>query len=154
MTASKSPRPQAASPAVSAGGPSDPEQTATVRALMPYAETLGLAVLGMSADEVRMRLEWAAHLCTSGGTLHGGVLMALADSAGGTCAFLNLPDGARTTTVESKTNFLRAVRDGHVEAIARPLHRGRSFIVVDTDLVDAEGRRVARTSQTQAVLGG
>jgi uncharacterized protein (TIGR00369 family) len=70
------------------------------------------------------------------------------------CAFLNLPDGARTTTIESKTNFLGAVREGDVLARARPLHVGKTTIVVETDVFDANGRRVARTTQTQAVLSG
>ena len=79
--------------------------------------------------------------------------MALADAAGGVCAFLNLPERATgTTTIESKTNFLRAVRAGHVTATARPLHAGRRTIVVDTELRDDEARLVARTTQTQAVL--
>jgi len=73
---------------------------------------------------------------------------------GAVCAFLNLPEGAQTSTIESKTNFFRAVRDGHVEATARPLHVGRSTIVVQTDARDAEGRRVALTTQTQAVIAG
>jgi uncharacterized protein (TIGR00369 family) len=86
--------------------------------------------------------------------MHGGALMGLADSLGGLCAFLNLPPGATTTaTVESKTNFFRAVKEGRVSAVSRPLHVGRSFIVVETDLHDAEGRHVARVTQTQAVLG-
>jgi uncharacterized protein (TIGR00369 family) len=81
--------------------------------------------------------------------------MALADSGGGLCAFLNLPEGATgTATIESKTNFFRAVRDGHVDAVSRPLHRGRTTIVVETDLRDAEGKHVARVTQTQAVLTG
>lgn len=85
--------------------------------------------------------------------MHGGVLMALADSLGGLCAFLNLPEGAAgTTTIESKTNFLRAVTGGRVRAVSRPLHAGRMVIVVDTELRDDEGRLVARVTQTQAVL--
>ena len=80
--------------------------------------------------------------------------MTLADAAGAVCAFLNLPAGARTTTIESKTNFLGAVREGEVTARARPLHVGKTTIVVETDLFDASGRRVARTTQTQAVLSG
>jgi uncharacterized protein (TIGR00369 family) len=92
-------------------------------------------------------------LCTSGGVLHGGVIMALADSTGGTCAFLNLPSGAvGTTTIESKTNFLRAVRDGHIEARSAPLHAGRTVVVVVTDVVNDDGKLVARVTQTQAVL--
>jgi uncharacterized protein (TIGR00369 family) len=78
--------------------------------------------------------------------------MALADSAGAICAYLNLPDGTTTVTIESKTNFLRAVRDGHAEAVARPVHVGRTIILVQTDVLDAEGRLAARVTQTQAVL--
>ena len=81
--------------------------------------------------------------------------MSLADSCGGACAFAHLPEGAAgTSTIESKTNFFRAVREGYVHAVARPLHVGRSTIVVETDLFDDDGRRVARVTQTQAVLGG
>jgi uncharacterized protein (TIGR00369 family) len=78
--------------------------------------------------------------------------MSLADATGAYCAFLNLPPGRSTTTVESKTNFLRGVRDGQVEAVSRPLHAGRTVIVVETELRDSEGRLVAKTTQTQAVL--
>jgi uncharacterized protein (TIGR00369 family) len=119
---------------------------------MPFARHLGIEVLEASRDVVRARLAWAEHLCTSGGALHGGVLMAFADTAGALCAVLNLPDGAGTSTIESKTNFFRAVRDGHVDATSKPLHVGRSTIVVQTDMHDAAGRRVAQVTQTQAVL--
>jgi uncharacterized protein (TIGR00369 family) len=79
--------------------------------------------------------------------------MALADTVGGFCAYLNLPDGAAgTATIESKTNFLRPVAAGTVQAVARPLHVGRTVIVVDTELHDDQARLVARTTQTQAVL--
>jgi 1,4-dihydroxy-2-naphthoyl-CoA hydrolase len=123
--------------------------------LMPFASVLGMELLGSQPGEVRARVAWDPSRCTAGGVLHGGVLMGLADSAGATCAFLNLPEGsAGTATIESKTNFLRAVSDGHVEAVARPLHVGRTTIVVDTELRDAAGRLVARTTQTQAVLPG
>ncbi len=71
--------------------------------------------------------------------LHGGAVMALADSTGGACAFLNLPEHAQgTTTVESKTNFLRGVREGYIEAVSRPLHVGRTVVVVETDVRDSE----------------
>ena len=77
--------------------------------------------------------------------------MALADSCGGVCAFLNLPDGAiATATIESKTNFLRAVRDGAVTASTQPLHRGRTMIVLETELADDDGALVAKVIQTQA----
>ncbi len=131
----------------------DAELTAQAHASMPLAETLGLDVVTASPEEVHMRLEHQDRLCTAGGILHGGALMTLADSAGGLCAFLNLPEGATgTATIESKTNFFRAVRDGHVDATSRVLHSGRTTIVVETDLRDAEGRHVARVTQTQAVL--
>ncbi len=120
---------------------------------MPFGAFLDLEVLSATPEEVRTRLDWAEELCTAGGILHGGALMGLADSAGGFCAFLNLPDGASgTATIESKTNFFAPVRDGYVEAVSRPLHTGRMTIVVDTDLYDADGRRVARVTQTQAIL--
>ena len=121
----------------------------------PFAALIGAEAVSASPDEVRLRLDWAPERTTAGALMHGGALMALADMAGAICAYLHLPEGAvGTATIESKTNFLRAVRDGHVEAIARPLHTGRTTIVVDTDLRDAEGRLVARTTQTQAVLTG
>ena len=128
-----------------------PELTDVVYAQMPLGSTLGMRTFG-GAEEVDATLEWAPELCTAGGVLHGGVLMSLADAAGGVCAFLNLPEGASTSTIESKTNFLGAIREGTVLARSRPLHVGKTTIVVETDVFDASGRRVARTTQTQAVL--
>lgn len=82
--------------------------------------------------------------------MHGGVLMALADNGGGVCAFLNLPEGATgTATIESKTNFLRAVRGGAVTATTRPLHKGRTMIVLETELTREDGKLVAKVTQTQ-----
>ncbi len=122
---------------------------------MPFARTLGLEVIAASPEEVQARLAWHERLCTAGGILHGGALMSLADAAGAYCAFLNLPEGSTgTATIESKTNFFRAVRDGHVDATSRILHSGRTTIVVETDLHDAAGEHVARVTQTQAVLSG
>lgn len=130
------------------------DPTTDVRTFMPFAATLGITVATYTPDEVRMTKKWAPELCTSGGVLHGGALMALADTCGGACAFLNLPPGSKgTTTIESKTNFLRAVGSGEVEAVSRPLHVGRTIAVVETDLRDADGRRVARVTQSQLVLG-
>jgi 1,4-dihydroxy-2-naphthoyl-CoA hydrolase len=130
------------------------DATSVVRGFMPFAATLGLVVTRYEPDEVRMTMAWTQRLCTAGGVLHGGALMALADTSGGACAFLNLPAGAQgTTTVESKTNFLRAVRSGGVESASRPLHVGRTLVVVETDLRDPEGRLAARVTQSQLVLG-
>lgn len=130
------------------------DATSVVRGLMPFAATLGITVTRYDPDEVRMKVAWAPELCTAGGALHGGTLMGIADTSGGACAFLNLPPAAQgTTTVESKTNFLRAVRRGEVESVSRPLHVGRTVVVVQTDLFDEDGRLVARVTQTQLVLG-
>ncbi len=119
---------------------------------VPFAVSLGVELVSADAGEVVGRLDWAPDRCTAGGLMHGGALMSLADTLGGVCAFLNLPEGATTATIESKTNFFRAVREGAVTGTARPLHVGRSFIVVQTGLVDDAGRNVALVVQTQAVI--
>src|SRR5438874_13096086 len=119
---------------------------------MPFATELGVALEAAEPGEVRGRLAWAPERCTAGGLLHGGALMAFADSLGGICAYLNLPPGAQTATMTSSTAFMRGVRDGEVSAVARPLHTGRTVIVVQTDLSDEGGRRVAQVTQAQAVL--
>ena len=124
----------------------------TLAAAMPFAVALGVEVTAATAEEVRGRLGWSAERCTSAGILHGGAIMSLADTLGAICAFLNLPPGAGTSTIESKTNFFRGVRSGAVQAVARPLHVGRTTVVVQTDLYDDDGRRVSQTTQTQAVL--
>ncbi len=121
---------------------------------LPFATLAGVEILSAEKDQVRGRMEWSEERCTSGGILHGGALMTLADTVGALCAFLNLPEGALTATIESKTNFRRAVRSGHAEAVATPVHVGRTMIVVQTDVRDANGRRVALVIQTQAVLQG
>ncbi len=133
----------------------DTALTEAARASMPFADVLGLELIAATPEEVLARLAWEERLCTAGGILHGGALMSLADATGAYCAFLNLPESAAgTATIESKTNFFRAVRDGHVVATSRPLHRGRTTIVVETDLHNAAGKHVARVTQTQAVLEG
>ncbi len=129
------------------------DPTEMFRAVMLFASTLGIEVVAYTASEVRARMAWSEELCTAGWLPHGGAIMALADSTGAACALLNLAEGAGgTTTVESKTNFFRAVRAGYVEAVSRPLHVGRTLIVVETDVADADGSRVARVTQTQLVL--
>jgi len=121
-------------------------------ATMPHAVALGVSLESASPDEVVGGFGWAAERCTAGGVIHGGALMALADSVGAVCAFLGLPEGAATATTSSTTHFLRAVREGRVTATARPVHRGRSQVVVRTDLTDDRGRLVATVTQGQAVL--
>lgn len=131
----------------------DEAATAMLRQMVPFAAHLGIEMLRADPAEVRGRVAWQERLCTAGGALNGGVIMGLADNVGALCAFLNLPDGATgTTTIESKTNFLRAVRSGNATAVARPLHVGRRIIVVEADVLDDEKRLVARVTQSQAVL--
>ncbi|MGH7860336.1 MAG: PaaI family thioesterase [Candidatus Binatia bacterium] len=120
--------------------------------LVPFAGELGMTVEGSEPGRVSGRLPWRAELCTTADVMHGGALMAFADTLGAVCASLNLPEGAGTATIESKTNFFRAVRTGEVHAETRPLHVGRTTIVVQTDLRDDAGKLVAQTTQTQAVI--
>ncbi len=120
--------------------------------LIPFAATVGIELDSATPDEVRGRLAWSPERCTAAGIMHGGALMTLADTLGGACAYLNLPPGAQTATISSTTSFLRAVREGEVTGTSRPLHTGRSVIVVQTDLADGSGRRVAQVTQAQAVI--
>lgn len=122
--------------------------------LMPFAASLGIELDAAEAGEVRGRLSWSQERCTAGGVMHGGALMTLADSVGAICAFLNLPNGATTATTSSSTTLVRGVKSGEVLAVAKPLHVGRSTIAVNVQLFDDQGRLVAQTTQTQAVLRG
>lgn len=118
---------------------------------IPFAAVLGIEMLEATPEAVRARIEWTPERCTAGGVMHGGALMALADNCGGVCAFLNLPSGARgTATIESNTNFLRAVRGGAVTATTRPLHSGRTMMVLETELTRDDGKLAAKVTQTQA----
>ena len=129
------------------------ESTAFIHQAMPLCATLGVRALSLTPEEVVLALDWAPELCTSADVMHGGALMALADSAGAACAFLNLPAGAAgTTTIESKTNFLRAVKSGTAEAVSRPLHVGSGTVVVETEITN-DHHLVAKVTQTQVVLG-
>jgi len=125
---------------------------AELLAMIPYATTLGMRLDEAAPELVRGSLPWSPALCTTGGAMNGGAIMSLADNIGAVCAFLNLQPGASTATVESGTNLFRAVREGRLHASARPLHVGRSFIVVRTELTDGQDRAVGQTTQTQAVI--
>lgn len=121
-----------------------------IRDLLPFAVTLGIELLEAQPDCVRGRLPWTPERTTTGEVMHGGAIMALADTCGGVCAFLNLPEGAQgTATIESKTNFLRAVRGGTATAVTRPLHRGRTLAVLETEIVRDDGKLAAKVTQTQ-----
>ena len=122
---------------------------------MPFARQLGIEITDSEPDRVSARLEVTESLCTTGKIMHGGAIMAVADTLGAIGAFLNLPDDAKaTTTIESKTNFLGAARLGStVYAEAMPVHRGSTTSVWQTRLTNDDGRSVALVTQTQLVLG-
>lgn len=130
----------------------DEKLTALALDSMPFAAGFGLAIVSGDKDRVVGRIEWAPERCTTGGAAHGGYLMAAADSVGALCAYLNLPDGALTSTIESKTNFFRAFTEGTANVVSTPVHVGRTTIVVQTDVNRADGKLVTRTTQTQAVI--
>ena len=121
---------------------------------MPFARLLGLSVLEATAERVRGELLVRAELCTSKGVMHGGAIMALADSLGAIGAILALPEGAGgTTTIESKTNFLSPAAEGStVTAETTPVSIGRRISVWQTRITRPDGRAVALVTQTQLVL--
>jgi 1,4-dihydroxy-2-naphthoyl-CoA hydrolase len=120
-------------------------------ALMPFAADLGIRLEEATPDRVVGVLPWAARLCTSGGLLHGGAMMALADSVGALVAYLGLPEGASTATLTSTTQMFRPVSGGDVRAVAVALHRGRTAVTMQTDLRDTSGKLVAQTTQIQVI---
>ena len=120
-------------------------------AMMPFARQLGLVRAEADANRVVARLDWAPHLCTTSGIMHGGVLMSLADTAGALVTFLGLPEGATTATITSTSQLFRPVSSGTVRAVAVPLHRGRTTVTAQTSLYDSAQRLVAQTTQIQAV---
>ena len=128
-----------------------PSELDAMVALMPFAQHLGLTVAEAGPDKVIARLAWAPHLCTSGGVMHGGVLMSLADTAGALVTFLGLPEGATTATITSTSQLFRPVTGGTVRAVAVPLHRGRTTVTAQSSLYDSADRLVAQTTQIQAV---
>ncbi|HLK75173.1 MAG TPA: PaaI family thioesterase [Streptosporangiaceae bacterium] len=120
-------------------------------ALMPFAGHLGLVLDQATPDQVIARLDWSPQLCTSGGIMHGGVLMSLADTVGALVTFLGLPEGATTATITSTSQLFRPVSSGWVRAVGVPLNRGRTTVTAQTSLYDSAERLVAQTTQIQAV---
>jgi 1,4-dihydroxy-2-naphthoyl-CoA hydrolase len=121
---------------------------------MPFAELMGVIFVEAEKDRVVARMLVRPELCTLNHTLHGGAMMALADSVGAAATVINLPEDARgTTTIESKTNFIGGAREGAaLLAIATPVHRGRRTQVWQTRLETEAGKLVAIVTQTQMVL--
>lgn len=129
----------------------DPAEV-TARLKGTLSDLLGMRVVEATQDRVVAELVVRDDLRTVGGALHGGTLMAFADTLGAVATVLNLPAGAGTTTLESKTNFFAAGREGVVRAEATPLHRGKRTQVWQTRVTDASGRLLSLTTQTQMVL--
>ncbi len=124
-----------------------------IKTRQPFANLMGVEVLEAEKARVRARLTVREDLCTAGDILHGGALMAFADALGGLAGGLNLPDGARTTTLESKTNFLRSARVGEtIEAETTPLHVGRRSSVWQTRITNQEGKLLCLVTQTQMTI--
>lgn len=120
-----------------------------------FPETLGIRLVNATKDAIVGELEVRDDLCTVPGILHGGALMAFADTLGAVGTVLNLPEGAGTTTLESKTNFFGPGRAGEtVTAESKPMHVGRRTMVWQTNVRDARGKLLAQVTQTQMVLEG
>lgn len=119
----------------------------------PFADFIGMRITHLSRDKVEAQLVVRAELENRFGVLHGGAVMALADNLGGTATMANLPQGARTATIESKTNFFAGVPLGDTaRAECTPLHRGRSTMVWQTKITRSDGRLCALVTQTQIVI--
>jgi uncharacterized protein (TIGR00369 family) len=115
-------------------------------------DLMGIRFVEATPDRVVAELDYREAVTTVGGAVHGGALMALADTIGAAATALNLPPGASTTTLESKTNFLAAARSGTLRAEATPLHRGKRTMVWQTRVTGEGGRLLSLTIQTQMVL--
>jgi uncharacterized protein (TIGR00369 family) len=119
----------------------------------PLAKLIGVEIVEADKSKVVGRLVVRPEICTTFDTLHGGAIMALADTLGATGAFLNLPPGAGTTTMESKTNFIGAAKAGSVvTAVSTPVHIGTRTSVWQTRITREDGKLVAVVTQTQMVL--
>jgi 1,4-dihydroxy-2-naphthoyl-CoA hydrolase len=121
----------------------------------PFGLLLGTRIVSASLDEVVAEMEATPELGNRNGVLHGGVIMGFADNVGGTASFINRGEGEGSTTLESKTNFMRSVPVGDVlRATARVLHRGRSTLVLQITVTRGDGKVAAITMQTQMRLPG
>jgi 1,4-dihydroxy-2-naphthoyl-CoA hydrolase len=120
---------------------------------LPFASLIGIRYLSASKERVTAELLVRDELCTRPAVLHGGAIMAFADTLGAAATILNLPPGAGTTTIESKTNFLApAPVGGKVIGETTPVHRGKRTMVWQTRIATEAGRAVALVTQTQMVL--
>jgi uncharacterized protein (TIGR00369 family) len=119
----------------------------------PFSRLLGTKFVEVTRDRIVAELVAREELGNVHGVLHGGALMAVADNLGGAATFINLPRGAHTTTIESKTNFFAAIPVGDtLRAECTPLHRGRTTMVWQTRITRGDGRLAALVTQTQLIM--
>lgn len=143
----------AAGPAANGAADEDTRLRDLALAQPDFARHLGARLISATPDRVELAMTVTQDLANRNGVLHGGAIMGLADNAGGTATFLNLVPGASTTTLESKTNFIRPIRIGdEARAIATPIHRGRTTQIWQTHVLRGDGRVAAIVTQTQLVL--
>ena len=129
--------------------------TEKVQALLQgvFPGLMGVEMTEVTQDRVRATLRVRPDLCTTGETLHGGAIMAFADTLGAIGTVVNMPEGARTATIESKTNFIGGARvDTTVHGEATPIHRGKTTQVWQTRVTSADGKLVGIVTQTQIVI--
>lgn len=121
--------------------------------IMPLAKLMGIRLIEQSPDKVVAEMLVRDDLCTTNSILHGGAFMAFADTIGAVATVLNLPPGAGTTTVESKTNFVSGIKAGEIaRAECTPVHRGKTTQVWTTRILRPDGKLAAIVTQTQLVL--
>ena len=119
----------------------------------PFADFMGMKITHLSPERVSAEMKVTEQLSNRNGVLHGGAIMALADNLGGTATIANLPAGASTATIESKTNFFAGIAVGDIaHAECTPLHRGRSTMVWQTKITRGDGKLAALVTQTQIVM--
>jgi uncharacterized protein (TIGR00369 family) len=122
-----------------------------VKGLLP--DLMGIEFTNVTPDKVIAKLMVRKDLCTIGDNLHGGAIMAFADTLGAVAAILNMPQGARTTTIESKTNFIGGAPLGAlISGESVPVHKGRTTVVCQTTIRSEAGKLVALVTQTQLVI--
>jgi len=127
----------------------------TIPEVAPFSTFLGVKVLHRSAERTQAQLAVREELCNRRGILHGGAIMAFGDTLGAMTTMSNLPEGGRTATIESKTNFFAGVPNGDTaHAICTPLHRGRTTIVLETRISRGDGKLAAIVTQTQLIFDG
>lgn len=132
---------------------SELQSLATAEQQPPFANFMGMKITHVSRDRVTAELLVRDEIENRFGAMHGGAVMALADNLGGTATLANLPAGARTATIESKTNFFAAIPVGDTaRAECTPLHRGRTTMVWQTRITRDDGRLCALVTQTQIVI--